>query len=124
MFLRINQTGTTKDGPTYYAYLAKVADPVNYPGVNSLTLGQYHFALKRALEGDYALSEYANFLDDICAASGTIIGRAFSEKLKTVVHKYRNAIAHHSPMNKEEYENLRDLVFAGEETLLPVVATL
>jgi tetratricopeptide (TPR) repeat protein len=123
-FLRINKTGTTKGGPAYYTYLAKVVDRANYPGVSSLTLGQCHFALKLALEGDYALSEYANFLDDICAASRTIIGRTFSEKLKTVVHKYRNAIAHHSPMNKNEYENLRDLIFTGKETLLSVVATL
>ncbi len=123
-FLRINQTSTTKGGPSYYTYLARVADQVNYPEVNSLTLGQYHFALKLALEGDYVLSEYANFLNETCAASGAIIGRAFSEKLETVTHKYRNAIAHQSPMNKKEYEHLRGLIFVGEGALLIVVAAL
>ena len=49
-FLRISQTGTTKGGPSYYTYLARVVDQVNYPDINSLTTGQCHFALKLALE--------------------------------------------------------------------------
>jgi len=121
-FLRINQTGKTKDGPSYYTYLARVADQTNYPEVTSLTLGQCHFALKLALEGDYALSEFANFLDQTCAAFGAVIGRAFLERLETVTHRYRNAISHQSPMNKEEYGHLRMLVFAGDKGLLKIVA--
>jgi len=121
-FLSINKTGETKGRPSYFTYLARVADQANYPEVNSLTLGQCHFALKLALEGDYALSEYANFLDDICADSGTIIGRTFSEKLETVTHKYRNAIAHQAPMNKKEYEDLRALVFAEGKALFKMIA--
>ncbi len=92
--------------------------------MDSLSLGQYHFVLKLALDGDYALSEYANFLGEICGASGGIVGKAFLGKLETVTQRYRNAIAHQSPMNKKECEHLRDLIFAGEGALLIVVAAL
>ena len=117
-FLRISQTGTHKDRPLYFTYLAKVADRNNYPEVISLTLGQYCFALKLTLKGDYALKEYGNFLDWICATSGTIIGKTFYNKLETVVKKYRNMIAHQSPMNKNEYDHLRELVLFGDDALL------
>ena len=86
--------------------------------MDSLSLGQYHFVLKLALDGDYALSEYANFLGEICGASGGIVGKAFLKKLETVTQRYRNAIAHQSPMNKKEYEHLRELIFAGYKALL------
>ncbi len=123
-FLRINQTGESKGKPTYFTYLARLVDSVNYPQMDSLSLGQYHFVLKLALDGDYALSEYANFLGEICGVSGTIIGKTFLEKLATVTQRYRNTIAHQSPMDKEEYEHLRGLIFVGEGALLIVVAAL
>ncbi len=117
-FLKIHQTSETKDKPFYFTYLAKVVDQVNYPEVISLTLGQYCFALGLTLEGDYALKEYGDFLDRICATSGTIIGKTFFNKLETVVKQYRNTIAHQSPMNKTEYVHLRELIFFGSDALL------
>jgi len=92
--------------------------------MDSLSLGQYHFVLRLALDGDYALSEYADFLGEICGATGAIVGKAFLGKLETVTQRYRNAIAHQSPMNKEEYEHLRKLIFAGDEALLIVATAL
>ena len=121
-FLRINQTGKSKGKPTYFTYLAKVVDSVNYPHMDSLSLGQYHFVLRLALDGDYALSEYADFLGEICTGSGGIVGKAFLGKLETVTQRYRNAIAHQSPMTKKQYEDLSALVFAGDEALLKVIA--
>jgi tetratricopeptide (TPR) repeat protein len=121
-FLRINQTGESKGKPTYFTYLARVVDSVNYPQIDSLSLGQYHFVLKHALNGDYALSEYANFLNEICGASGGLVGRAFLGKLETVTQRYRNAIAHQSPMTKKQYEDLSTLVFAGDKSLLKMIA--
>jgi len=123
-FLSINKTGETKGRPSYFTYLAKVLDRRNYPEVNSLTLGQYHFVLKLTLEGDYALSEYKDFLDEIRGASGTIVGKGFLERLETVTQKYRNTIAHQSPMNKKQYEHLKELIFTGDEALLIAVARL
>ncbi len=117
-FLRISQTGAHKDRPLYFTYLAKVVDRNNYPEVISLTLGQYCFVLKLTLEGDYALKEYGDFLDWICATSGSIIGKTFFYKLETIVKKYRNTIAHQSPMNKNEYDHLRELIFSGSHALL------
>jgi len=117
-FLKIHQTGESKYRPSYFTYLAKVIDGVNYPEINSLTLGQYHFILKLTLEGDYALKEYGEFLDWICPASGAISGKTFLSKLETVVKQYRNTIAHQSPMNKKEYSHLRELVFSGSGALL------
>jgi hypothetical protein len=58
----------------------------------------------------------------ICALGLVFI--RFVRYPRSGIKYFRKAIAHHSPMNKEEYENLRGLVFAGEEALLPVVATL
>ena len=121
-FLRINQTGESKGKPTYFTYLARVVDSVNYPRIDSLSLGQCHFVLKLALDGDYALREYANFLDETCGASGGIVGKVFLGKLETVTQRYRNAIAHQSPMTKKQYEDLRSLVFAGDEALLKMIA--
>ncbi len=119
-FLSINKTGQNKERPSYFSYLAKVIDQANYPEVNSLTLGQYHFTLKLTLEGDYALSEYRDFLNERCGASGTIIGKAFLENLATVTQKYRNTIAHQSPMNKMQCDHLRELIFAGKQALLKI----
>lgn len=116
-FLKINRTGDNKNRPFYFTYLANIVDGVNFPEVTALTLGQYHFVLKRTLDGEYALKEYCNFLDEVGSA-GAIIGKAFLKKLVTVTKKYRNAIAHHAPMNKKQYEHLRELIFAGDEALL------
>jgi hypothetical protein len=121
-FLRISQTGESKGKPTYFTYLAKVLDRVNYPQVDSLTLGQYHFVLKLALDGDYALGDYAAFLGDISRKSGINIERIFLQKLETVTKRYRNTIAHRSPMSKEEYETLRALIWSGRRALLTAVA--
>ena len=117
-FLRLNKTGESKGRPSYFTYLAMVVDEANYPEVKSLTLGQYNFVLKLALEGDYALKEYGGFLDGICAASRTVIGKTFLKNMEIVTKKYRNAIAHQSPMNKKQYTHLRELIFTGEEALI------
>ncbi len=122
-FLRINQTGESKGKPIYFTYLARVVDSVNYPQIDSLGLGQYHFVLKLALDGDYALSEYRDFLGEICGASEGIAGKAFLKNLGIVTQKYRNAIAHQSPMTKKQYEELRTHVFAGEKALLKMIAS-
>jgi len=119
-FLRIHQTGESKDRPSYFTYLAKVVDHANYPEVTSLTLGQYNFVLKLTLENDYALKEYGNFLDWVCATSGAIIGKTFLSKLETVVKRYRNMIAHQSSMNKKQYDHLKELVFSGDDALLNI----
>jgi hypothetical protein len=117
-FLKTNQTGEKQGRPIYFTYLAKVVDQVNYPKVQSLTLGQYHFILKLTLEEDYALKDYGSFLDTICTASGAVIGKMFMEKLETVVKRYRNVIAHRSSMNKKQYAHLKELVFSGNSSLL------
>jgi len=123
-FLKTHQTGETKDRPLYFTYLAKVVDRTHYPEVTSLTLGQYHFILNLTLQQDYALKEYGDFLDWICAASGAVIAKPFSDKLETVVKQYRNTIAHQAPMNKNEYDHLRELVYSGSDALLIIVAKL
>lgn len=117
-FLKVNQTGEVKGKPTYFTYLAKVVDNEKYPEVTTLTLGQYYFVLKRTLEGEYALRKYVNFLDKVGDEVEADIGRTFLKKLKIVTRKYRNTIAHHSPMNRKQYEHLRDLILAGNEALL------
>lgn len=117
-FLKINQTGENRGRPSYFTYLAMVVDRKNFPEVTSLTLGQYHFVLKRTLEGEYALKEYSNFLDEVCSASNVTIGSSFLKKLETVTKKYRNTIAHQSAMNREEFDHMRKLIFGGEEALL------
>ncbi len=122
-FLKINQTGQNNGRPSYFTYLAKVVDQTNYPEVSFLTLGQCHFALKQAIEKDYALSEYSNFLDEKCNASDAIVGNAFLGKLKIVTQRYRNAIAHQFPMNRKQYEDLRLHVFAGNKALLKMIVT-
>lgn len=117
-FLKTNQTGEKQGRPTYFTYLAKVVDQINYPKVRSLTLGQYHFILKLTLEEDYALKDYGVFLDTVCATSGALIGKTFREKLETIVKRYRNVIAHRSSMNKKQYAHLKELVFSGNGALL------
>jgi hypothetical protein len=123
-FLRINQNGECKGKPTYFNYLAKLVDNVNYPQVDSLGLGQCLFVLKLVIDGDYALSEYTNFLIEKCGDTGSIIEKPFLKKLETVIQRYRNAIAHQAPLNREEYEDLRDLIVTGEGALLTVVTAL
>jgi len=117
-FLKVNQTGVTKGKPFYFTYLAKVVDGTNFPGITSLTLGQYHFVLKRSLEGEYAMKEYCNFINELSLHSGTVIGKMFLKDLEIVTKRYRNSIVHQSFMSKKEYGHLRELVFAGEEALL------
>jgi len=117
-FLIINEIGAAKGKPLYFTYLAKVVDMENFPGITSLTLGQYHFVLKKTLNQDYALREYGDFLERITQSSKTVIGKSFLNKLETVTKRYRNAIAHGSPMTRKEYFHLRKLIFAGENSLL------
>ena len=105
----------------YFTYLAQIVDQRNYPGITTLTLGQYHFTLQRALKGEYALIKYRNFLDHLLKSCNVQIGRSFLKTLETVTNRYRNTIAHESPMNKKQCEHLRDLIFAGEESLLIAV---
>ncbi len=117
-FLKINLTSDDQSRPLYFTYLAKVVDQENYPEITSLTLGQYLFVLNHTLEGDFALSQYGDFLDKINTRCGTVVGKAFLSKLKTVVNRYRNLIAHRSPMDKQQLNHLRKLVFVDENSLL------
>ncbi len=117
-FLRVNQTGELKGRPIYFTYLAKVVDDTHYPEVTSLTLGQYLFILKKTLEGEYAMDEYGNFLDHLTDPTGFVLGRNFMQKLKTVTNEYRNSIVHHSHMNIDQCEHLRELIFSGKKSLL------
>jgi len=117
-FLRINQTSEKNNKPVYFTYLSKVVDHNNYPEVTTLTLGQYHFVLKRTLENDYALQEYALFLDKLHADSGIIIDNHFLNQLRIITKRYRNAIVHRSSMNREQYEDLRKLVLIGSDSLI------
>jgi hypothetical protein len=117
-FLTVNQIGQAKGKPLYFTYLAKFVDRENYPEVTSLTLGQYHFVLKRALDQDYALQEYLDFLCQIAQTSEAFVGKTFLDKLETVVKTYRNAIAHGSPMSRTECLHLRRLVFADKDPLI------
>ena len=117
-FLRINKVAEKNKNPVYYTYLAKVVDQANYSEINSLTLGQYHFILKRTLEGDYALQEYAEFLDKIHAELGIVIEEKFLSNLTIVTKQYRNTITHKSSMNKKQCEHLRRLIFAGDDSLV------
>ena len=117
-FLIINEIGAAKGKPLYFTYLAKVVDMENFPGITSLTLGQYHFVLKKTLDQDYALKEYGDFLGWVAHSSKNVIGKPFLNKLETVTKRYRNAIAHGSPMTQKECYHLRKLIFAGRNSLL------
>jgi tetratricopeptide (TPR) repeat protein len=117
-FLTVNQVGESKGKPRYFTYLAQIIDQRNYPEVSTLTLGQYHFVLKRALKGEYALRKYRDFLDHFSKSSNAKIGKSFLKNLETVTNRYRNTIAHESPMNKKQCNHLRGLIFSGNEALL------
>lgn len=117
-FLKVNQVVKKNKKPFYDTYLAKVVDKVSYPEINSLTLGQYHFILSKTLEGDYALQEYADFLDKIHAESGIVIGKIFLDNLTIVTKQYRNTITHKSPMDQKQCEHLRKLIFVGKDSLI------
>jgi len=117
-FLMVNQMGEAKGKPLYFTYLARLVDRKNYAEVTSLTLGQYHFILKRALDRDYALQEYLDFLGQIARTSEAVVGKSFLDKLETVAKTYRNAIAHGSPMSRTECLHLRRLVFADKDPLI------
>ncbi len=123
-FLKINLTSDNLSRPLYFTYLAKVVDQENYPEIISLTLGQYIFVLDHTLEGDFALSQYGDFLDKINTSCGTVVGKAFLSKLKTVVKRYRNLIAHRAPMDKQQLNHLRKLIFADENSLLQTCLTI
>ena len=123
-FLTVNQVGKSKGKPRYFTYLAQIVDHRNYPEITTLTLGQYHFVLQRALKGEYALRKYKDFLDHFDKSSNAQIWKNFLKNLETVTNRYRNTIAHESPMNKKQCEHLRDLIFAGEESLLITVVAL
>ena len=64
-FLELNRVGESKGKPRYFTYLAQMVDQRNYPETTSLTLGQYHFVLKRALKGEYAFNAYNSFFNRI-----------------------------------------------------------
>ena len=117
-FLRLNKTGERKNKPIYLSYLAQVIDKSNYPDTNALTLGQFHFALKQCVKHDYPFESFRQFMNEILSPSGEKGLRLFSEKLGVVVKKYRNSIAHQSSMNREQCQQLRELVFSGENSLL------
>jgi len=70
------------------------------------------------LEDDYALKEYGDFLDHIFPISRSFVRKDFLKKLKIVTSRYRNTIAHESPMNKKQCNHLRKLIFAGNDALL------
>ena len=123
-FLKINQVGESRGKPRYFTYLAQVVDRNNYPEIKTLTLGQYHFILQRTLKGEYALKEYRNFLDLICSSSKVQIEKRFLKRLETVTNRYRNAIAHESPMNKKECDHLQKLIFARDDALLKTCARI
>ncbi len=110
--------GETRGKPYYFTYLVKVVDKNNFPDMTSLTLGQYHFVLDRTLKGEYALRDYADFLDQFCTPYGSVTGTPFLKNLETVFRRYRNTITHETPMSREQCEHLRHLVFAGNEALL------
>ena len=117
-FLIINKIGAAKGKPLYFTYLAKVVDMENFPGITSLTLGQYHFVLKKTLDQDYALKEYGDFLGWVAHSSKNVIGKPFLNKLETVTKRYRNAIVHGAPMTRKKCYHLRKLIFAGRNSLL------
>ena len=117
-FLKINKVGESKGKPLYFTHLARVVDCQNHPEITSLTLGQYHFLLSRTLKGEYALKEYGDFLDQVCSSSKTLIGTTFLKNLETVIKRYRNAIAHYTPMNRKQCDHLRELIFTGDHALL------
>ena len=123
-FLRVNRTGNFKGKPTYFTYLAKVVDNTNCPEITSLTLGQYPFVLKKTLEGEYALDEYGDFLDQFTATTGICVWRIFLQKLKVVTNEYRNSIVHHTHMNIDQCEHLRCLVFKEKNSLLPACSKI
>ena len=117
-FLKINRIGESKGKPLYFSHLARVVDRQNHPDITSLTLGQYHFALKHTLKGEYALREYGVFLDQIYSSSKITVGTTFLKNLETIIKRYRNTIAHHSPMNRKQCDHLRELIFGGHHALL------
>ena len=119
-----NQVGQRKGKPRYFTYLAQIIDQRNYPSITTLTLGQYHFTLQRALKGEYALIKYRNFLDHLLESYNVKIGGSFLNNLETVTKWYRNTIAHELPMNKKQCEHLRRLIFSGNEALLKTCSKL
>ncbi len=62
--------------------------------------------------------DYAQFLDKRLADFGINIENQFLDKLEIITNQYRNAIAHRSPMDKKQYEDLRKLDFVENESLI------
>ena len=123
-FLTVNQVGKSKGKPRYFTYLAQIVDQHNYPEITTLTLGQYNFVLQRALKGEYALRKYKDFLDHFYKSTNAQIWKSFLKNLETVTNRYRNTIAHESPMNKKQCEHLRKLIFSGNEAILKTCCKL
>ncbi len=119
-FLKINKTGEIKGIPLYYTMLAKVLDNKNYPEITTLTLGQYLFVLKKTLEGEFALDDYASYLDSIFESSKIVVGRKFLQKLRTVTDGYRNSIVHYTHMNHQQCLRLRELIYSKQDSLMVV----
>ncbi|MCP3874560.1 MAG: tetratricopeptide repeat protein [Desulfobacteraceae bacterium] len=117
-FLSTNKISEIKGLPVYFTMLAKVADTQNYPEITHLTLGQYLFALKKTLEGEYALDAYGNYLENMSESSGIAIGRKFLQKLKIVTNGYRNSIVHYTHMDFQQCVRLRELIFLKNDSLL------
>ena len=122
-FLKIDQTGERNNKPKYSSYLSMVVDEKNYPSINSLTLGQFHFALKQSLKNSYNLQEFRQFIDGLFSDRFKATPFLFSEKLGVVVKRYRNVIAHLSSMNRVECGHLRELIFFGNDSLLRICST-
>lgn len=122
-FLKNDQTGERNNKPTYSSYLSMVVDEKNYPSINSLTLGQFHFALKQSLKNSYNLQEFREFIDGLFSDNLKGTPFLFSEKLGVVVKRYRNVIAHLSSMNRVECDHLRELIFFGNDSLLRICST-
>jgi hypothetical protein len=123
-FLRLHRTGKRKNKPKYFSYLSRVVDDENYPEINALTLGQFHFALKESLKYEYSFKQFRQFIEEVFSDQKTMIPQLLLEKLCIVVNRYRNAIAHQSSMNKKEYQHLRELIFFGKESLLRICSIL
>ncbi len=123
-FLWVNTLGVKKGLPVYFTWLAKVVDTRNYPEIKGLSLGQFHFVLKKTLEDEFALRDYGDFLNRVAKFSGVIIGKDFLNKLKTVTRDYRNSITHNSHMRLDQCEHLRELIFSGKESLIKIFGVL
>ena len=119
-FLKICKTNEKNNKPKYFGYLPMIVDEEHYPKITFLTLGQFNFLLKRCLKGEYAFRKYKSFLEEKSSFNEFSFIKIFQEKLSIIVRKYRNAIAHQSPMNRKQCEHLRELIFFEKNSLLKI----